>query len=101
MASKPKDPAEVIATIRESIEASPRKARKVRFHNLRSKFGWQAWATARKELVAKLLEEQDILVQPPLKDAGLDDWVMLSMPIIPSPDSSAQSPGQTRSCFSV
>jgi Type I restriction enzyme R protein N terminus (HSDR_N) len=86
MASKPKDPAEVVATIRESIEASPRKARKVRFHNLRSKFGWQAWTTARKELVAKLLEDLDILVQPLLKDAGLDDWIMLSMPIIPSPD---------------
>jgi hypothetical protein len=57
----------------------------VRFHNLRSKFGWQAWMSARKELVAKLLEDQDILVQPPLADAALDDWIMRSMPIIPSP----------------
>lgn len=83
--SKPKDPVEIVATIRESIEASPRKSRKVRFHNLRSKFGWQAWNAQRKELVARLLEEQDILAQPPIADAGLDDWITLSMPIFTEP----------------
>jgi hypothetical protein len=76
--SKPKDPAEVVAIIKESIEASPRKSRRVRFHNLRAKFGWQSWTVQRKELVARLLEEQDILAQPPLAEAGLDDWVQLS-----------------------
>lgn len=83
--SKPKDPAEVVATIRESIEASPRKSRKVRFHNLRVKFGWQVWTVHRKELVAQLLKEQEILAQPSVVDAGLDDWIMLSMPIITKP----------------
>ena len=85
MVSKPKDPLEVVATIRESIEASPRKSRKVRFHNLRAQFGWQAWTVQRKELVAQLLEDQEILAQPSLADAGLDDWIMLSMPIITTP----------------
>jgi hypothetical protein len=84
--SKPKDPAEVVAIIKESIEASPRKSRRVRFHNLRAKFGWQSWTVQRKELVARLLEEQDILAQPPLAEAGPDDWVQLSMPIISDPD---------------
>ena len=79
---KPKDLAEVIATIKESIEASPRKSRKVRFHNLRDKFGWQSWTAQRKELVAALLKERDILAQPPIAEAGLDDWIQLSMPII-------------------
>lgn len=83
--SRPKDPVEIVAIIRESIEASPRKARKVRFHNLRSKFGWQVWNVQRKELVARLLEEQDILAQPSIAVAGLDDWIMLSMPIITAP----------------
>jgi hypothetical protein len=84
--SKPKDPLEVVATIREAIEASPRKSRKVLFHNLRGKFGWQVWTVQRRELVAQLLKDQEILAQPPLADAGLDDWIMLSMPIIIDPD---------------
>ena len=67
--SKPKDLLEIVATIRESIEASPRKSRKVRFHNLRSKFGWQAWTAQRKELVAQLLKDAEILAQPPIADA--------------------------------
>jgi hypothetical protein len=82
---KPKDSAEVVATIKESIEASPRKSRKVRFHNLRSQFGWQVWTVRRKELVAQLLKDEEILAQPSLADAGLDDWIMLSMPIITNP----------------
>src|ERR1700730_17233567 len=85
LVSKPRDPVEVVATIRESIEASPRKSRKVRFHNLRGKFGWQAWTVQRKELVAKLIEDQEILAEPTIAAAGLDDWIMLSMPIITDP----------------
>jgi hypothetical protein len=85
--SKPKDPVEIVATIRESIEASPRKSRKVRFRNLRGKFGWQAWTAQHRELVTQLLKDQEILAQPPIADAGLDDWILLSMPIvIPDPD---------------
>jgi hypothetical protein len=80
--SKPKNPVEVVASIRESIEASPKKFRRVRFHTLRSSFGWQAWTAQRKELVAQLLTNQEILAQPPLADAGLDDWILLSMPIL-------------------
>ena len=83
--SRPKDPVEIVATIRESIETSPRKSRKVRFHNLRSKFGWQAWTAGRRETVARLLEEQGILAQPSVADARLDDWIMLSMPILTDP----------------
>jgi hypothetical protein len=80
--SKPKDPLEVVTTIRESIEASPRKSRKVLFHNLRGKFGWQVWTVQRRELVTQLLKDQEILAQPSIADAGSDDWIMLSMPII-------------------
>lgn len=83
---KPKDPLEVVATIRESIEASPRKSRKVLFHNLRGKFGWQVWTVRRRELVTQLLKDREILAQPSIADAGLDDWIMLSMPIIINPD---------------
>ncbi len=79
---KPKDPAEVVVNIRDSIEVSPRKSRRVRCHTLRDLFGWQAWTGQRKKLVTKLLDEQGILPQPPLADAGLDDWIMLSMPVI-------------------
>jgi hypothetical protein len=84
--SKPKDPLEVVAAIRESIDDSPRKSRKVLFHNLRGKFGWQVWTAQRRELVTQLLKDQEILAQPSIADAGLDDWIMLSMPIIFNPD---------------
>jgi Type I restriction enzyme R protein N terminus (HSDR_N) len=80
---KPKDPNEVIADIKGSIEVSSRKSRRVRFHNLRSLFGWQAWTAQHKELVAQLLRDQKILAQPSLEDAKLDDWIILSMPVLP------------------
>jgi hypothetical protein len=56
----------------------------VLFHNIRGQFGWQAWTAARKEPVAQLLKDPGILAQPSIADAGLDDWIMLSMPIITS-----------------
>jgi hypothetical protein len=37
-------------------------------------------------LVAQLLKDQDILAQPSIAAAGLDDWILLSMPIITSPE---------------
>jgi hypothetical protein len=80
---KPNDPGEVVASIKGSIEVSPRKSRRVRCHTLRSLFGWQAWTAQRKDLVARLLDEQGILPQPTLANAGPDDWIMLSMPVPP------------------
>src|ERR1700735_3368030 len=97
---KPKAPAEVVAIIKESIQASPRKSRKVRFHNLRAKFGWQSWTAQRKELVAGLLKEQGILAQPPVGEAGLDDWIQLSMPIISDPGTKDPLPPPDEKFFS-
>jgi hypothetical protein len=78
---KPKDPVEVVATLKESIDASPTKSRRLLFHTIRSLFGWQAWNAQRKELVTKLLTEQGILAQPSIADAGLKDRILLSMPV--------------------
>lgn len=83
--TKTKDPAEVVATIRRSIEVSTRGSRRVRFERLRDLFGFHAWSPVRKELVARLLKDQGVRVQPPLTEAGLHDWVVLSLPI-PPPD---------------
>jgi Type I restriction enzyme R protein N terminus (HSDR_N) len=79
--AKEKDHVEVVATLKESIEASRTKSRRLRFHTIRSLFGWKAWTVPRKELVTKLLTEQGILAQPSIADAGLDDWIVLSMPV--------------------
>lgn len=78
-----KDPVEVVATIRRSIEVSTRGSRRLRFHRLRELFGFQAWSEQRKELVARILADQGIAVQPPLGDVGTDDWVVLSLPQLP------------------
>lgn len=96
---KPKDPVEVVADIKESIEVSPRKSRRVRFHSLRSLFGWQAWTTQRKELVTTLLKDQGILPQPSLADAGLDDWVLLSIPILTEAPTKDPDPRPTDKWF--
>jgi hypothetical protein len=83
--TKVKDPVEVVATIRRSIEVSTRGSRRLRLHRLRELFGFQAWSAQRKELVARLLTDQGIAVQPPLADVGADDWVVLSLPQLPEP----------------
>ena len=79
--AKEKDPAEVVATIRRSIEVSTRGTRRLRFYRLRDLFGFQAWSPQRKEIVARHLEAQGVAAQPLLSELGLDDWVVLSMPI--------------------
>lgn len=81
--TRKKDPAEVVATIRRSIEVSRRGSRRVRFDRLRDLFGFHAWSPPRKELVTRLLADQGIAVQPPLGEAGLNDWIVLSLPQLP------------------
>lgn len=62
--AKPKEPAEVVAAIRRSIEVSSHGSRWVRFYRLRDLFGFQAWSAQRKELVASELTAQGVAVQP-------------------------------------
>jgi hypothetical protein len=81
--AKKRDPAEVVDTIRESIEVSKRGSRKVRAYRFRELFGYQAWSAPRREHVEKLLSEAGIVVQPPLVEAGRDDWLLMSMPTLP------------------
>jgi hypothetical protein len=42
--AREKAPAEVVFTIRRSIEVSPRGSRRVRLYRLRDLFGFQAWS---------------------------------------------------------
>lgn len=81
--ARAKDPSEVVATIRRSIEVSTRGSRRVRFERLRDLFGFHAWSPPRKKLVASLLAEQGVAVQPQLEEAGLNDWIVLSLPQLP------------------
>ena len=81
--AREKDPAEVVATIRRSIEVSTRGTRRVRFYRLRDLFGFQAWSAQRKEMVAGRLEDQGVAAQPPLSELDLDNWVVLSLPQLP------------------
>ena len=75
-----KDPAEVVATLRRSIEASQRGSRRLRAHRFKDLFAFQAWSPARREMVGRLLSEEGIVVQPPLEQAGSDDWLVFSIP---------------------
>ena len=81
--AKQKDPEDVAASIQRSIEVSPKGSRRVRCHSLRSLFGFQAWTAQRKDLVSSLLEARGIRAQPPISEAGLHDWIVLSLPVMP------------------
>ena len=78
-----RDPAEIIATLRRSIEASQRGSRRLRAHRFKDLFGFQAWSPARREMVAKPPDSEGIVVQPSLQEAGRDDWLVFSMPTLP------------------
>jgi hypothetical protein len=92
-----RNPVEVVAEIRKSIEVSQRGARRVRARRFKELFGYQALSAQRRELVERLLGEAGILVQPPLAEAGRDDWLVMSVPVTvtvkeahPDPGPSAQ-----------
>ncbi len=74
-----KDPAEIVATLRRSIEASLRGSRRLRAHRFKDLFGFQAWSPTRRKMVSRLLSGEGIVVQPPLEQAGRDDWLVFSM----------------------
>ena len=77
-----RDPAEIVATLRRSIELGQRKSRRMRAHRFKDLFGFQAWSPARREMVGKLLSDEGIVVQPPLEQAGGDDWLVFSIPAL-------------------
>jgi len=78
-----RDPAEIVANLRGSIEASQRGSRKFRAHRFKDLFGFPAWSPVRRTMVSKLLANEGIVVQPPLDEAGRDDWLVFSMPTLP------------------
>jgi hypothetical protein len=97
--AKAKDPVDVVASIRRSIEVSPKGSRRVRCHSLRALFGFQAWTAQRKDLVTSLLDNEGIRAQPPVSEAGLHDWIVLSLPVMPPPDNSSPDPRPTEEWF--
>jgi len=97
--AREKDPAEVVATIRRSIEVSVRGTRRVRFYRLRDLFGFHAWSGQRKEMVARQLEDQGIVAQPPLSELDLDGWVVLSLPQLPPERDDRPDPRPKREFF--
>jgi hypothetical protein len=65
-----RDPVDVAASIRRSIEVSQKGSRRVRCHTLRDLFGFQAWSAQRKEIISRVLADLGVVVQPALGDAG-------------------------------
>ena len=89
---KTRDPVDIVASIRGSIEVSLKGSRRVRGNTLRDLFGFDAWTVPRKERVTKLLEDQGVRAQPTVSEAGLHDWIVLSLPVLPKPDDSRPDP---------
>jgi hypothetical protein len=79
--AKEKDPAEIIATIAQSIRVSQRGARRVRAHRFKELFGYQVLNAQRRERIKQLMAEAGIEVRPSLEEAKRDDWLVMSMPV--------------------
>jgi hypothetical protein len=79
--AKEKDPAEIIATIAQSIRVSQRGVRRVRAHRFKELFGYQVLSAQRREKIEQLMADAGIEVQPSLEDAKRDDWLVMSMPV--------------------
>src|ERR1700719_2874772 len=90
--AKTRDPVDIIASIRGSIEVSPKRSRRVRKNTLRDLFGFDAWTVPRKDRVTRLLEDQGIHAQHTVSEAGLHGWIVLSLPVLPAPDDSRPDP---------
>jgi Type I restriction enzyme R protein N terminus (HSDR_N) len=73
--------------------------RRVRCHSLRALFGFQAWTTQRKELVARFLEDQGVRTQPPVTEAELHDWIVLSLPVMPKSAGPTPDPRPAKDWF--
>jgi hypothetical protein len=96
---KTKDPVDVAASIRRSIEVSPKGSRRVRCHSLRALFGFQTWTAQRKELVARFLGDQGVRAQPPVIEAGIHDWIVLSLPVMPRSAGPTPDPRPSKEWF--
>lgn len=94
-----KDPAEIVATLRRSIEASQRGSRRLRAHRFKDLFGFQAWSPARREMVGRLLSDEGIVVQPSVEQAGRDDWLVFSVPTPGVTTGAAPEPRPTAEWF--
>jgi hypothetical protein len=94
-----RDPVDVAASIRRSIEVSQKGSRKVRCHTLRDLFGFQAWSPQRREVITRVLADLGVVVQPALSDAGPDDWVTMSLPDLPEPRNDTPEPRPTAEWF--
>jgi hypothetical protein len=79
--AKEKDPAEIIATIAQSIRVSQRGSRRVRAHGFKELFGYQVLSAPRREKIEQLMAEAGIEVRPSLEEAKRDDWLVMSMPV--------------------
>jgi hypothetical protein len=97
--AREKDPAEIIATIAQSIRVSQRGARRVRAHRFKELFGYQVLNTQRRERIEQLMAEAGIEVRPSLANAGRDDWLVMSMPVAVPVVEASPDPAPTSEWF--
>jgi hypothetical protein len=97
--AKEKDPAEIIATIAQSIRVSQRGARKVRAHRFKELFGYQVLNAQRRERIEQLMADAGIELHPSLEQAGRDDWLVMSIPVPVPVTGTSPDPAPTAEWF--
>jgi len=74
-----KEPVDVVATIRRSIETSPKKTRRMHLRNLGDLLGYDRWTVERKERIQEQFAAQKLVATPTLDKVEADDLVHLSL----------------------
>lgn len=69
----------VAAEIRSAIEDSSAGYYRLRFFDLRNRFGIRLWSASRKKAVADLLASHGVVCEPPLTGLSLNDWVTFTL----------------------
>ena len=52
-----------------------------------------------QQVLTNLLDNEGIRAQPSVSEAGLHDWIVLSLPVMPVPDNSSPDPRPTEEWF--
>jgi len=93
---KRRDVREVIEDIIGAIESSPKKMKRVLLKTLLKECGFAAKTKERADMLMRMFQEAGITVNPDIREAGREDWIVLTRiePPIPQTDYAAQLPVQ-------
>lgn len=92
VARKQRNPKDVVANIRLTLEHMPKHSFKRKLRSLGHLFGYERWSPQEKEHIEQLCSEGQIVVMPALSQVEADDWVRFGLADPPPLASTAETP---------